>query len=129
MDPKNIPLFRKSQNARISAVALIKMLMHARSGGNLEIMGLMQGKIVKQKKSPSRQSAGKSPGAAQSASSGALEKATSVGREEEPCFVDVQRRNFMPVFSRASKTFLTPLENHPLTTFARNAQRSVFPPS
>jgi COP9 signalosome complex subunit 5 len=30
---------------RISAVALIKMVMHARSGGIYEIMGLMQGKI------------------------------------------------------------------------------------
>lgn len=33
------------KKARISAVALIKMTMHARSGGNLEIMGLMQGYI------------------------------------------------------------------------------------
>ncbi|KAM3444979.1 hypothetical protein NHJ13734_000848 [Beauveria thailandica] len=31
------------KHVRISAVALIKMTMHARSGGNLEIMGLMQG--------------------------------------------------------------------------------------
>ncbi|KAI5807064.1 JAB1/Mov34/MPN/PAD-1 ubiquitin protease-domain-containing protein [Geopyxis carbonaria] len=31
---------------RISAVALIKMAMHARSGGSIEIMGLMQGKIA-----------------------------------------------------------------------------------
>ncbi|GAB5587878.1 COP9 signalosome catalytic subunit rri1 [Umbelopsis nana] len=31
---------------RISAVALIKMVTHARSGGNIEIMGLMQGKVV-----------------------------------------------------------------------------------
>lgn len=30
---------------RISAVALIKMVMHARSGGSLEVMGLMQGYI------------------------------------------------------------------------------------
>ncbi|CAO1630425.1 unnamed protein product [Jaminaea pallidilutea] len=30
---------------RISAVALIKMVMHARSGGVYEIMGLMQGKV------------------------------------------------------------------------------------
>ncbi|KPV72516.1 uncharacterized protein RHOBADRAFT_46558, partial [Rhodotorula graminis WP1] len=30
---------------RISAVALIKMVMHARSGGQYEIMGLMQGKL------------------------------------------------------------------------------------
>ena len=28
-----------------SAVALVKMVMHASSGGNLEVMGLMQGKI------------------------------------------------------------------------------------
>lgn len=34
------------KNVRISAVALLKMVMHARSGGNIEIMGLMQGKIV-----------------------------------------------------------------------------------
>lgn len=31
---------------RISAVALIKMVMHARSGGALEVMGLMQGKLM-----------------------------------------------------------------------------------
>jgi len=31
---------------RISAVALVKMVMHARSGGSLEVMGLMQGKIA-----------------------------------------------------------------------------------
>ncbi|KAJ2960743.1 hypothetical protein NQZ79_g3988 [Umbelopsis isabellina] len=31
---------------RISAVALIKMVTHARSGGNIEVMGLMQGKVV-----------------------------------------------------------------------------------
>jgi COP9 signalosome complex subunit 5 len=30
---------------RISAVALLKMVMHARSGGSLEVMGLMQGYI------------------------------------------------------------------------------------
>ncbi|MCJ1411243.1 COP9 signalosome catalytic subunit rri1 [Ptychographa xylographoides] len=34
------------KHVRISAVALLKMVMHARSGGNLEIMGLMQGKIA-----------------------------------------------------------------------------------
>ncbi|KAG6015359.1 COP9 signalosome catalytic subunit rri1 [Claviceps lovelessii] len=33
------------KHVRISAVALIKMMMHARSGGNLEIMGLMQGYV------------------------------------------------------------------------------------
>ncbi|KAM0340676.1 hypothetical protein ACHAPQ_001016 [Fusarium lateritium] len=31
------------KNVRISATALVKMTMHARSGGNLEVMGLMQG--------------------------------------------------------------------------------------
>ncbi len=30
---------------KISALALLKMVMHARSGGKLEIMGLMLGKI------------------------------------------------------------------------------------
>lgn len=34
------------KNVRISAVALLKMVMHARSAGSLEIMGLMQGKIA-----------------------------------------------------------------------------------
>lgn len=34
------------KNVRISAVALIKMVMHARSGGSIEVMGLMQGKIA-----------------------------------------------------------------------------------
>eukprot|EP01104_Vermistella_antarctica_P009309 TRINITY_DN237_c0_g2_i1.p1 TRINITY_DN237_c0_g2~~TRINITY_DN237_c0_g2_i1.p1 ORF type:complete len:345 (+),score=84.70 TRINITY_DN237_c0_g2_i1:179-1213(+) len=38
-DPK---YFKK---VKISATALIKMIMHARSGGDLEVMGLMQGKI------------------------------------------------------------------------------------
>jgi COP9 signalosome complex subunit 5 len=33
------------KNVRISAVALLKMVMHARSGGAIEVMGLMQGKI------------------------------------------------------------------------------------
>lgn len=33
------------KKVRISAVALIKMVMHARSGGAYEIMGLMQGKL------------------------------------------------------------------------------------
>ncbi|KAF2148520.1 COP9 signalosome complex subunit 5 [Myriangium duriaei CBS 260.36] len=32
-------------SVRISAVALLKMVMHARSGGAIEVMGLMQGKI------------------------------------------------------------------------------------
>ncbi|KAI9759209.1 MAG: COP9 signalosome catalytic subunit rri1 [Chaenotheca gracillima] len=34
------------KNVRISAVALLKMVMHARSGGSIEVMGLMQGKII-----------------------------------------------------------------------------------
>ncbi|KAI5476742.1 COP9 signalosome complex subunit 5 [Pseudohyphozyma bogoriensis] len=33
------------KKVRISAVALIKMVMHARSGGQYEIMGMMQGKL------------------------------------------------------------------------------------
>ncbi|KAJ3219042.1 COP9 signalosome complex subunit 5 [Dinochytrium kinnereticum] len=33
------------KKVKISAVALIKMVMHSRSGGNIEVMGLMQGKI------------------------------------------------------------------------------------
>ena len=34
------------KSIRISAVALIKMVMHARSGGDMEVMGLMQGYIA-----------------------------------------------------------------------------------
>ncbi|KAL4968375.1 Mov34/MPN/PAD-1 family protein [Aspergillus stella-maris] len=34
------------KSVRISAVALLKMVMHARSGGSLEVMGLMQGYIL-----------------------------------------------------------------------------------
>ncbi|KAF2462046.1 JAB1/Mov34/MPN/PAD-1 ubiquitin protease-domain-containing protein [Lineolata rhizophorae] len=33
------------KKVRISAVALLKMVMHARSGGSIEVMGLMQGNI------------------------------------------------------------------------------------
>ena len=33
------------QEVRISALALLKMVIHARSGGNLEVMGLLQGKV------------------------------------------------------------------------------------
>jgi len=33
---------------KISATALIKMVMHARSGGTLEVMGMLQGKIIKE---------------------------------------------------------------------------------
>ncbi|KAF2835426.1 COP9 signalosome complex subunit 5 [Patellaria atrata CBS 101060] len=45
----NTSPWRKDPNyfkhIRISAVALLKMVMHARSGGSLEVMGLMQGSI------------------------------------------------------------------------------------
>ncbi|KAL3478648.1 JAB1/Mov34/MPN/PAD-1 ubiquitin protease-domain-containing protein [Aspergillus californicus] len=34
------------KSVRISAVALLKMVIHARSGGSIEIMGLMQGYIL-----------------------------------------------------------------------------------
>ncbi|KAI8812795.1 JAB1/Mov34/MPN/PAD-1 ubiquitin protease-domain-containing protein [Cladochytrium replicatum] len=34
------------KKVQISAVALIKMVMHARSGGNIEVMGIMQGKVI-----------------------------------------------------------------------------------
>lgn len=34
------------KSIRISAVAMLKMVMHARSGGSLEVMGLMQGYIL-----------------------------------------------------------------------------------
>ncbi|OKL57419.1 COP9 signalosome complex subunit 5 [Talaromyces atroroseus] len=37
---------RYFKNVKISAVALLKMVMHARSGGSLEVMGLMQGYIA-----------------------------------------------------------------------------------
>lgn len=33
------------KNIKISALALLKMVMHARSGGNLEVMGLLLGKV------------------------------------------------------------------------------------
>ncbi|CAK0783191.1 proteasome regulatory particle subunit RPN11 [Coccomyxa viridis] len=33
------------KNVRISALALLKMAMHAKSGGNLEIMGMLYGKV------------------------------------------------------------------------------------
>ncbi|EDQ91160.1 uncharacterized protein MONBRDRAFT_19880, partial [Monosiga brevicollis MX1] len=39
---QDVHYFKK---ARISALALLKMVMHARSGGKLEVMGIMQGKI------------------------------------------------------------------------------------
>jgi len=33
------------KETKISALALLKMVMHARSGGNLEVMGILQGKV------------------------------------------------------------------------------------
>lgn len=33
------------KRVKISSVALIKMVMHAKSGGDIEVMGLMQGKV------------------------------------------------------------------------------------
>ncbi|KAH7722325.1 COP9 signalosome complex subunit 5 [Aphelenchoides avenae] len=33
------------KEVKISALALLKMVMHARSGGNIEVMGLMQGRV------------------------------------------------------------------------------------
>jgi len=41
---KKDPNYFKS--VKISATALIKMVMHARSGGTLEVMGMLQGKII-----------------------------------------------------------------------------------
>lgn len=43
-DGNNSPHYFKS--VKISAVALLKMVMHACSGGTLEVMGLMLGKVV-----------------------------------------------------------------------------------
>eukprot|EP01024_Parvocaulis_polyphysoides_P022602 TRINITY_DN20952_c0_g1_i1.p2 TRINITY_DN20952_c0_g1~~TRINITY_DN20952_c0_g1_i1.p2 ORF type:complete len:392 (+),score=53.72 TRINITY_DN20952_c0_g1_i1:73-1248(+) len=34
------------QGVKISALALLKMAMHARSGGRLEVMGMLQGKVI-----------------------------------------------------------------------------------
>ncbi|KAJ2003165.1 COP9 signalosome catalytic subunit rri1 [Coemansia thaxteri] len=39
---------RHFRKVEISSVALVKMVMHARSGGDIEVMGLMLGKIVGQ---------------------------------------------------------------------------------
>lgn len=41
---RNDPSYFK--RVKISAVALIKMVMHAQSGGNIEVMGLLQGKVI-----------------------------------------------------------------------------------
>ncbi|KAJ1962960.1 COP9 signalosome catalytic subunit rri1 [Dipsacomyces acuminosporus] len=40
---QNVHHFRKVE---ISSIALVKMVMHAKSGGDIEVMGLMLGKIV-----------------------------------------------------------------------------------
>lgn len=34
------------KDIQISALALLKMVMHARSGGTLEVMGLLLGKVI-----------------------------------------------------------------------------------
>lgn len=34
------------RDIQISALALLKMVMHARSGGSLEVMGLLLGKVM-----------------------------------------------------------------------------------
>ena len=34
------------KKVKISATALIKMVMHTKSGGDIEVMGMMQGKVV-----------------------------------------------------------------------------------
>lgn len=41
---KKEPAFFKK--VRISAIALLKMVMHARSGGTIEVMGVMQGRVA-----------------------------------------------------------------------------------
>lgn len=35
-----------ADSVKISALALLKMAMHAKSGGNLEVMGMLQGKVL-----------------------------------------------------------------------------------
>lgn len=39
---KSVDYFK---NVKISALALLKMVIHARSGGNIEVMGLLLGKV------------------------------------------------------------------------------------
>ncbi|XP_026898590.2 COP9 signalosome complex subunit 5 isoform X1 [Acinonyx jubatus] len=43
--PENPASHHYFKYCKISALALLKMVMHARSGGNLEVMGLMLGKV------------------------------------------------------------------------------------
>ena len=60
VDPADVATYSRASNSqdrpwrtdphhfkkcRISAIALIKMVMHARRGGHLEVMGMMQGKV------------------------------------------------------------------------------------
>lgn len=40
------------KRVKISATALVKMVMHTRRGGDLEVMGLMQGKVKGGKMQP-----------------------------------------------------------------------------
>ena len=40
------PTTTRRRSVRISALALLKMATHARSGGDIEVMGVMQGKVV-----------------------------------------------------------------------------------
>ena len=39
---KDVHFFK---DVKVSALALLKMVMHARSGGNLEVMGMLLGKV------------------------------------------------------------------------------------
>lgn len=43
ISPKCSPHYFK--RVKISATALVKMVMHTRRGGDLEVMGIMQGKV------------------------------------------------------------------------------------
>ena len=36
------------RRVQVSALALLKMAMHANSGGNIEVMGILQGKVMKE---------------------------------------------------------------------------------
>ncbi|KAK3357016.1 JAB1/Mov34/MPN/PAD-1 ubiquitin protease-domain-containing protein [Lasiosphaeria hispida] len=50
------------KTVRISAVALMKMVMHARSGGALEVMGLMQGYVTDNSSGGSSSAGSSTPG-------------------------------------------------------------------
>lgn len=43
--PPVLPTLVDTCRVRISALALLKMTMHATSGGSLEVMGVMQGRV------------------------------------------------------------------------------------